>query len=225
MPIRPLGGKCPVIHETAFISEMAYIVGDVEIGELASIWPGAVIRSDQGSMVIGARSNVQDNAVLHADADAVIGERVTIGHGVVCHAKEVGAGSLLGNGAVLNDGVVLGEMCLVAAGSVVPENMKAPARSIVRGVPAKVIGSLMKRHEELLMKAHEGYVRRIALYKGLDARDARAGGLICYMRFGADMPMIASTFESATRADDTSLRRASVSGLSSGLSEITRHSS
>ena len=117
--IRTLDGKSPKIDPTAFVSEFAYVVGNVELGPNSSIWPGAVIRADSGKIQIGAGSNVQDNSVLHADADAEIGDNVTIGHGVVCHARMIGNGSLIGNGATLNDGVILGENCLVAAGSTV----------------------------------------------------------------------------------------------------------
>ena len=115
--------------------------------------------------MIGERSNVQDNSTLHADADAWIGSDVTIGHGVVCHARRIGDHSLIGNGAVLNDGVEVGQWCLVAAGSVVPENTVIPDRSIVRGVPGKVLGEIRERHAELIKYAGEEYVKRTARYK------------------------------------------------------------
>ena len=163
--IRSLGGKTPKIHETAFVSEFAYVIGDVEIGAQSSVWPGAVIRADSGKIVIGARSNVQDNTAMHADADAWVGDDVTIGHGVVCHARKIGNNSLIGNGAVLNDGVEVGQWCLVAAGSVVPENTQVPDRSIVRGVPGKAIGEIMDRHADLIRRAGEFYVNRTPIYK------------------------------------------------------------
>ena len=169
--VRPLDGKTPIVHETAFVSEAAYLVGDVEIGELASIWPGTVIRADSGLIRVGARTNVQDNSVLHADSDAEIGEGVTIGHRVVCHGKHIGAGTLLGNGSVINDGVILGEMCLVAAGSVVVENTIAPPCSILRGAPARIIGRIRDRHKELLKSACESYLKRLDRYRGLDFRN------------------------------------------------------
>ena len=88
--LRSLGGNSPKVHPTAFISEAAYVIGDVEIGAQSSVWPGAVIRADSGKITIGQRSNVQDNSVLHSDHDASIGNDVTIGHGVVCHARKIG---------------------------------------------------------------------------------------------------------------------------------------
>ena len=160
--IRTLDGKSPKIHPTAFVSEFAYIVGDVELGPNSSIWPGAVIRADSGKIQIGAGSNVQDNSVLHADADAEIGDNVTIGHGVVCHARMIGNGSLIGNGATLNDGVILGENCLVAAGSTVVDNAEFAQNSLIRGTPGKAIGKIRSRHSELMFKSGIHWLARIS---------------------------------------------------------------
>ena len=161
MALRTLDGKSPRIADSAFVSEAAYLVGDVELGPQSSVWPGAVIRADSGKIVIGARSNVQDNTVIHADDDASIGNDVTIGHGVVCHSGFIGDGALIGNGAVLNDGVEVGEGSLVAAGSVLPERMVVPPGSLVRGTP----GQVRERHRELMRGAAKSYVNRIARYK------------------------------------------------------------
>ena len=173
MTIRSLGGKTPQIDPEAFISEAAYNVGDVVIGPRSSIWPGAVIRADSGRITIGSGSNVQDNSVLHADADAVIGDGVTIGHGVVCHARSIADGCLIGNGAVLNDGVELGEGCLVAAGSTIADNQVFPAKSLIRGTPGKAIGTIRERHAELQHRAAESYVRRIQRYRAEGDLEAR----------------------------------------------------
>lgn len=167
--IRSLDGKTPTVHETAYVSEFAVVIGDVVIGAQSSVWPGAVIRADSGKIVIGERSNVQDNSALHADADASIGDDVTIGHGVVCHARRIGDHSLIGNGAVLNDGVEIGQWCLIAAGSVVPERTKVPDRSIVRGVPGRVIDAIHDRHAEMIRVAGASYVERIPRYKSSGA--------------------------------------------------------
>ncbi|MFW6174875.1 MAG: gamma carbonic anhydrase family protein [Chloroflexota bacterium] len=163
--IRSLDGKTPRIDETAFISEAAYIIGDVEIGPHASVWPGAVIRADSGKITIGAYTNIQDNSVLHADADAWIGERVTIGHNVVCHAWKIGDGCLLGNGCVLNDGAEIGEGSLVAANSTVVEEMEVPANSLVVGSPARVRGEVQDRHRQRMKSANDHYVNAIPRYK------------------------------------------------------------
>lgn len=167
--IRSLNGKTPTVDETAYVSEFAFVIGDVEIGAQSSVWPGAVVRADSGKIAIGERSNVQDNSTLHADADASIGNDVTIGHGVVCHARRIGDHSLIGNGAVLNDGVEIGQWCLIAAGAVVPEKTKVPDRSIVRGVPGRVIGGIHDRHAEMIRIAGDSYVERIPRYKASGA--------------------------------------------------------
>ena len=87
--IRSLNNQIPQIHPSAFVSEQAYVVGDVDIGECSSIWPGTIIRGDSGKIKIGSYVNIQDNSLVHADDDSTYGDYVTIGHGVVCHAKTV----------------------------------------------------------------------------------------------------------------------------------------
>ena len=147
--IRSLDGITPRVHPTAYVSEAAYVIGDVVIGEGASVWPGTVIRGDMGRIVIGKYTCVQDNSVVHCDTNAVIGDNVVIGHRVVCHAKEVGDRTLLGNGAVVNDGVTIGAECVIASGAVVLDDMKIPSRSIAVGVPARVRGQVQDRHLKL----------------------------------------------------------------------------
>lgn len=130
------------------------------------MWPGAVIRGDSGRIVIGRRTNVQDNAVVHGNGGARIGDGVTIGHGAVCHAREVGDSCLIGNGAVVNDGVEIGKCTLVSAGSTVPENRKLPSHSLVGGSPARVRGRMRERFLELIRHAAGEYAERAARYKG-----------------------------------------------------------
>ncbi len=163
--IRAHAGHSPQIDPTAFVSEAAYVVGDVLIGAHASVWPGAVIRGDHGRITIGSHTNVQDNSVVHSDADASIGDHVTIGHRVVCHAAEVGSHVLLGNGCVLNDGVTVEDGAIVAAGAVVLEGTRVAKGTIVAGVPAKLRGRLMKRHRDLIEEASASYVALGARYK------------------------------------------------------------
>jgi carbonic anhydrase/acetyltransferase-like protein (isoleucine patch superfamily) len=163
--LRSLDGKAPKIDPTAFVSETAYLVGDVEVGPRSSIWPGVVIRADSGKIKIGTGTNIQDNSVLHADHDAEIGDNVTIGHGVICHAKSIGDGSLLGNNSTLNDGVVIGKNSLVASGSTLNENTVYEDNMIVRGTPGKALGNVKERHTELMHRAAASYVNRIGRYK------------------------------------------------------------
>ena len=163
--IRSFGSKSPRIDPTAFVSELAYLVGDIEIGPRSSIWPGVVLRSDRGKMVIGEGTNIQDGSVCHADGDMTIGSYVTLGHGVICHARSVGDHSLLGNNCTLNDGASVGEWCIVAAGAVVLEGRQIPDQSIAAGVPAKVLGRMMKRHYEMVRVNAEEYVELGRRYK------------------------------------------------------------
>ena len=170
--IRTLNGKRPNIHPEAFVSETAYIIGDVIVNARASIWPGTVIRADSGKIIIGEGTNVQDNSVIHSDDDAVIGNYVTIGHRVMSHARSIGDNSLVGNGSVLNDGVVLGKNCLVSAGSVITENKVYENGSLIRGIPGKSIGHIKPKHQQLIDNATLSYIDRINDYKksGLDFR-------------------------------------------------------
>ncbi len=163
--IRSFGGKTPVIHESAFVSEAAYVIGDVHIGEGSSVWPMVVLRADSAPIRIGAHSNVQDGSVLHADEEQVIGDYVTIGHLVMCHAVEVGDRSLLGNGAVLNHGVRIGEGSLVAAGAVLVEGMEVPPNSLVAGMPGRIRGEVQERHRKLMDSATNSYIRRTPQFK------------------------------------------------------------
>jgi len=125
-----------------FVAENAVVCGRVSIARGASVWYGAVVRGDMASITIGDFSNIQDGAVLHCDPakDLVVGKHVTVGHLAMIHAKSVGDGCLIGIHATLLSGAVVGEGCLIAAGALVKEDQVVPPRSIVVGVPGKVIG-------------------------------------------------------------------------------------
>ena len=163
--IRSLGGKTPSIHPTAFISEAAYIVGAVEIGEGSSIWPGTVIRGDTGKITIGKFTNIQDNSVLHGDDDVIIGDNVTIGHRVMCHGRNIGNRVLIGNGAILNDGVLVGEESVIGSGSMILENMDIPEKSIVVGMPGRIRGSVKDKHVNMIDRIAAGYASKAQKYK------------------------------------------------------------
>ena len=163
--IRSLGGKTPSIHPTAFISEAAYIVGDVEIGEGSSIWPGTVIRGDTGKITIGKFTNIQDNSVLHGDDDVIIGDNVTIGHRVMCHGRNIGNRVLIGNGAILNDGVLVGEESVIGSGSMILENMDIPEKSIVVGMPGRIRGAVKDKHVNMIDRIAAGYASKAQKYK------------------------------------------------------------
>ncbi len=163
--IRSLDGISPKIHPTAFVSEFAYVIGDVEIGEGSSVWPGSVVRADMGKIVIGKYTCVQDNSVVHGDADVEIGDNVTIGHRTLCHAKFVGDRTIVGNGAAVNDGVEIGEDSVIGSGSMILDNMQIPPRSIVMGVPGRVRGEIEQRHIELSKYYNDIYIEKTKRYK------------------------------------------------------------
>ena len=141
--IRPLGDKIPKIAESAFISEAAYIVGDVEIGEKSSVFPGAVIRADFGPIKIGKNTHIQDNAVLHCGYPLLeIGDSVLIGHGAVVHARRIGNNVLIGMNATIMDNVEIEDSCIIAGGAVLAEGLKVPRNSFVAGVPAEIRGEV-----------------------------------------------------------------------------------
>lgn len=140
MIILEYGGKRPQIGKDVFIAPGAAIIGDVVVGEGASIWFGAVIRGDFGRIYIGRGSSIQDNTVVHVmpDCETVIGEDVTVAHGAVLHGCRIGRGAIIGMNAVLQDFCEIGEGAMIAAGSVVTDRMVIPAHHLVAGVPARV---------------------------------------------------------------------------------------
>jgi len=142
--ILPLGTSVPVIAPTAWIAPTATIIGDVVVEEGASIWYGVVIRADRARIRIGARSNVQDNAVFHADPGAPVdlGCGVTVGHGAIVHGATVEDGCLIGMGSTLLNHAHVGAGSLVAASALLREGQVVPAGSMVAGVPAKVLGQV-----------------------------------------------------------------------------------
>jgi carbonic anhydrase/acetyltransferase-like protein (isoleucine patch superfamily) len=140
--ILPFGAHRPRIGRGVFLAPNATIIGDVEIDDEASVWFGAVMRGDIGSIRIGARTNIQDLACVHLTSGistTVVGSDVTVGHGAILHGCTVGDRCLIGMGSVLLDNVEIGADSLVAAGSVVAPRTKFPPRSLVRGSPARLV--------------------------------------------------------------------------------------
>jgi carbonic anhydrase/acetyltransferase-like protein (isoleucine patch superfamily) len=139
--IRPFRGVHPQIHPTAYVEPSAQVIGDVHLGEEASIWCNCTVRGDMYYIRIGDRSNVQDNSVLHTRTGShptILEEEVTVGHSATLHGCYVERGSLIGIGSILLDDVRIGERSLVAAGSLVSPGTIIPPRSLVMGAPARV---------------------------------------------------------------------------------------
>jgi carbonic anhydrase/acetyltransferase-like protein (isoleucine patch superfamily) len=139
--LRAFRGVSPRIHPTAFIDDSAQVIGDVDIGEESGVWMCVVVRGDVNLIRIGTRTNVQDGTVIHAMTgthQTVIGDNVTIGHGAIVHGCTVEDQCLIGMGAILLNGVHVGAGSIVAAGTLLVENMKVPPKSLVMGSPGKV---------------------------------------------------------------------------------------
>jgi carbonic anhydrase/acetyltransferase-like protein (isoleucine patch superfamily) len=157
--IRELGEKKPKIAETAFVSEAAYVVGDVEIGENSSIWPGAVLRADRFRIRIGSNSNIQDNCVVHAGfSDVTIGNNVTIAHGSMIHCARIGNHVFIGMHTVLNNQSEIEDFCMIGAYSMIKDHFKVPAQSLVVGIPARILRALNDQELERILSGSNFYV-------------------------------------------------------------------
>jgi len=158
--VRPYKAIQPKLGARAWVDVSAQVIGDVELGEDASVWMGSVVRGDVNRIRIGARSNVQDASVLHVTAQhpTVLAEDVTVGHSVTLHGCTVERLCLIGIGAIVLNGAVVGEESIVAAGALVPEGMQVPPRSLVMGAPAKVKRAVTEEEREKLRWYSERYV-------------------------------------------------------------------
>jgi carbonic anhydrase/acetyltransferase-like protein (isoleucine patch superfamily) len=142
MAIYELKGVRPRLGRDVFVAEGARVIGDVHLADAASVWFGAVLRGDYMPIRIGARTNVQDNAVVHITAEqnaATVGDDVTVGHSAIIHGCTIGNRCLIGMGSTVLDGAVVGDDSFVAAGSLVTPGTIIPARSFVMGRPAKIV--------------------------------------------------------------------------------------
>ena len=163
--IRSLNGWEPKIAPTAWVSEFAYVVGNVEIGEYASIWPGVTVRGDgPDPIVIGNYVNVQEGSVVHGNA-LTLEDYVSVGHSVVVHCLRVGRGSLLGNNCTVLNYVTLGENCLIAANSAVLAGAEIPANSFVTGAPAQVKRPVTEKQLAAMRHTNEELVRRAKMFQ------------------------------------------------------------
>ena len=165
--IRPFRGIYPKIHGTAFIADSAQVIGDVHIGEQASIWFGTVVRGDMFHIRIGNRTNVQDNCVLHTrtrEKPTILEDQVTVGHSVTLHGCYVEHGSLIGIGSIVLDDVRVGAQSLVAAGSLISPGTIIPPRSLVMGSPGRVKRPLTDEEVAGLDRYWQNYVEYSAHY-------------------------------------------------------------
>lgn len=160
MPIYSLDGVRPDIADNAYVAPSAQIIGNVKMADHSSVWFGAVIRGDNDLIEIGARTNIQDNSVLHTDPGIplVIGDGVIVGHRVMLHGCKIGENTLIGIGATILNGAVIGKNCIIGAHSLITEGKVIPDGSMVVGSPGRIIKSLTEQHFQMLRINSEVYV-------------------------------------------------------------------
>jgi carbonic anhydrase/acetyltransferase-like protein (isoleucine patch superfamily) len=160
MAIYELDGLGPQVGEGAWVADSAQVIGNVRLGEGASVWFGAVVRGDNEAMTVGARSNVQEGSVLHSDPGfpLVIGDDVTIGHQVMLHGCTIGDGTLIGIKAVVLNGARIGKNCIVGASALVTEGKEFPDGSMIIGAPARAVRQLTPEEVAGLPRIAEHYV-------------------------------------------------------------------
>jgi carbonic anhydrase/acetyltransferase-like protein (isoleucine patch superfamily) len=165
--VLPFGGVTPTFGEGVFVAPNATVIGDVVLGDEASVWFGAVLRGDCGRIRIGKRTNVQDLVCIHMTTDvshAEIGAEVTIGHGAILHGCRVEDGCLIGMGSILLDNCVVGEGSLVAAGALVPPGKVIPPRSLVVGSPGRARRMLKAEEAQMAITGCDHYVEAARRY-------------------------------------------------------------
>jgi gamma-carbonic anhydrase len=156
--------KKPVLGKNVYIARGAVVVGDVTLGDGASVWYNAVLRGDINRIVVGAGSNIQDNSVIHLadEFPCIVGNYVTVGHSAIVHACTIGDECLIGMGAVILDGAEIGAQCLIGAAALVTQGVKIPDGSMVLGAPAKVVRALSPKERSDLKYWAEKYVANAA---------------------------------------------------------------
>lgn len=165
MPIYALGDLTPSIHPDAFVHPDAVIIGDVRIGPQSSVWPGAVLRGDEGYISVGARTSIQDNSVLHTTPEwaTVVGDDCVIGHMVHLEGCTIESGVLVGNMSVVLHRVIVRTGAIVAANAVVLNDTEVPSRALAVGTPAVIKADRARPSE--IDRGVESYVQRTARYK------------------------------------------------------------
>lgn len=163
--IREFDGLIPKIDPSVFVSEAAYIVGDVEIGPESSIWPGAVIRGDCGKITIGRNTCIEDNCVVHGYGDLTIGSNVIVGHGVIVHGSKIGNFILIGNNATILNDVEIADYSIIGAGCTVAEGMQIPQRSMCVGTPARIKGQVSSEWIDRITDGASFYTELARKYK------------------------------------------------------------
>ena len=159
--VQPFGDKQPQLGNRVFIAPSADVIGQVFLGDDASVFFQCVLRGDINSITVGARSNIQDQSTLHvaSDLSVTLGEDVSVGHGCLVHACTIGDRVLVGMGSIIMDATVVGDDCLIAAGSLLPKGKTYPSGSLIMGNPARVVRALNPEEIQSLSKLAAKYVK------------------------------------------------------------------
>lgn len=166
--LKPFNNIVPTVHPTAFVADDAIVIGNVEVGEDASVWFGSIIRGDVNFVRIGARTNIQDGSVVHVSSkihSTILEDEITVGHRVTLHGCYVETGCLIGIGAILLDGVRVGRNSLIAAASLLTPNTVIPPNSLVMGAPARVKRELTAEELAKLKQSWQTYVELKEKYR------------------------------------------------------------
>jgi carbonic anhydrase/acetyltransferase-like protein (isoleucine patch superfamily) len=166
MPLYAIEGKRPTLADDVWVAPSADVIGDARLGGGASVWFGAVIRADNTPILVGARTNIQEGAMLHSDPGAplTIGEGCTIGHHAILHGCTIGNNVLVGMGATVLNNAVIGENCLIGANALVTEGKVFPAGSLIVGAPAKAVRELPPEAIAGLKMSAAAYAARKRVY-------------------------------------------------------------
>ena len=167
MAIYEVDGKPPKIDGSVYLADGATVIGDVTLMEDVSVWTGAVLRGDNDWIRVGAGTNIQEGAVLHADPDCplTVGENVTVGHQAMLHGCTVGDGALIGIQAVVLNGAVIGKNCLVGAGALVTEGKRFPDNALIIGTPARAVREVTPEQLKQMHADTADYVERARRYR------------------------------------------------------------
>jgi carbonic anhydrase/acetyltransferase-like protein (isoleucine patch superfamily) len=167
MPVYPFRGKYPSIGEGCYVAPSATLIGDVTLGEGSSVWFGCVLRGDVAPIVIGERTNIQDNTVIHGEdgCPTVIGNDVTVGHSAIIHAATVGDRVLVGMGATLLSRCHISDDTIIGARALITQDASIAGGSLVLGIPARVVRALTDEEREKILESARHYVANSDLYR------------------------------------------------------------
>ena len=163
--IKAYADHYPSVPASAFVSQTALVMGDVNLGEHCGVWPGAVIRGDFATITISNGTIIEDNVVVHSGQPLTIGENVVIGHGAVVHCKSIGNNSLIANNSTVLDDAVIGAYCIIGAGAVVSPGMVIEDESLVFGVPGQVVGKVKEHQLKRLQRGNASYIPMFEQYR------------------------------------------------------------